>query len=333
MSDLQIRVDNPTRTQAVFWGIAQIGGVVATVGLLAGLTARPELTLHVLWDGVVPVLPAVFLFNPIVWRNVCPLATLNKLTGDRWGRAELKRDWTPKAGAIGVALLFILVPARRFVFNQDGLALAVTILIVAVLALAAGAVFSAKAGFCNAICPVLPVERLYGQRPLRPVANARCAPCTGCTKRGCVDLSPSKSVAQTISTRRRSARWLTTPFGVFAASFPGFVYAYNTVADGPLGSALPTYGHFLVWCALSYALVTAYTLVRPGRNERTLLVLGGISVGLYYWFATPTLIATLALPAAIVGPTRAIVLSVVGLWLGRALRTPRRTRRRLRPTI
>ena len=31
-----------------------------------------------------------------------------------------------------------------------------------------------KAGFCNALCPILPVERLYGQAPLVAAGNPRC---------------------------------------------------------------------------------------------------------------------------------------------------------------
>ena len=56
----------------------------------------------------------------------------------------------------------MLVPARRFLCNEHGIALAVVVISVAVAALAFGAVFDFKAGFCNAICPGLPVEKLYG---------------------------------------------------------------------------------------------------------------------------------------------------------------------------
>lgn len=321
MAHTYIQVQNPTPTQASLWRTAQVIGVLATVALLFGLVVRPELSLRVLWDVAVPLLPAVFLFNPMVWRNVCPLATINKLTGDRRGTAVLTSEWTPRAGAVGIALLFILVPARRFLFNSDGIALAATIAVVAVLAGVAGLFFSGKAGFCNAICPVLPVERLYGQRPLGTVSNARCAPCNGCAKRGCIDLSPAKSVAQTIGSPRQSVGWLTTPFGMFAAAFPGFVYAYNSVDDGPLSSALSVYGHFLLWCAISFAVVGTFTLLRPKRNEQTVLLLGGLSIGLYYWYAAPTLVEGVALPASVVIPLRVVALVGVAFWLRRALKT------------
>lgn len=321
MATTLIQVRNPEPLQANLWRTAQVLGVVGTVALLFGLVVRPELSLRLLWDVAIPVLPAVFLANPLVWRNVCPLATINKFTGDRRGTASLPAEWTGAATIVGVALLLILVPARRFLFNENGLALAVTIAVVALLAGIAGMFFSAKAGFCNAICPVLSVERLYGQRPSVSISNARCSPCTTCTKRGCIDLSPEKSVAQIIGPRRKTARWLTTPFGAFAASFPGFVYAYNSVDDGPLSSALGVYGQFAMWCAISFGVVAAFTLIRPNRNEKTVLFLGALSIGLYYWYAAPTFVEGIALPAAVVVPFRAMALVLVLLWLWRALKT------------
>ena len=63
------------------WKLAQFSGVVLTAVLLAGLLREPELTLKILWNAVVPLLPAVFLLQPEIWRNACPLATLNVVSG------------------------------------------------------------------------------------------------------------------------------------------------------------------------------------------------------------------------------------------------------------
>ena len=323
MAGTIIQVPNPTSPRAQLWKLAQLLGVLGTLGLVVGLVVRPAVSLRLLWDVSIPVLPAVFLISPVVWRNVCPLATLNKFVGDRYGQRQLPARWVSGTSLVGIALLFLLVPARRFLFNTNGVALAVTILVVAVLAVALGFVFAGKAGFCNAVCPVLSVERLYGQRPLAPVTNARCAPCTLCTGRGCIDLTPEKSVAQTVGPKRRTRRWITTPFGAFAASFPGFIYAYFTAADGPLGSALSVYGHFLTWSAVSFLVVGAISMTRPSRNEQTVLMLGALSIGLYYWFAAPTFMAGIGLPEATAIPFRAMTLSLVGVWLFRGFRTIR----------
>ncbi len=56
-------------------------------------------------------------------------------------------------------------------------------------AFAGGMVLKGKSGWCSTICPLLPVQRIYGQTPLLMVANAHCQPCVGCVK-NCYDFNP-----------------------------------------------------------------------------------------------------------------------------------------------
>src|SRR5687768_8509846 len=107
----------------VVWRSAQWAGVLVTLVLLAGLAIQPDLTLRILWYAVVPALPLVFVLQPTIWRNVCPLAAFN-LLGAHVARPPVRRLADAKwAAALGIVLLFALVPARRFLFNTDGLAL------------------------------------------------------------------------------------------------------------------------------------------------------------------------------------------------------------------
>jgi hypothetical protein len=191
--------------------------VVATLLLIAGLLTVPELSLAVRWNLLIPLVPASLLVSPAIWRNICPLATLNLLTNRTAGARVLTTALLPAATVGGLLLLVVLVPGRRILFNTDGVALGATIMAVALLALIAGTVFRLKAGFCNSICPVLPVERLYGQRPLVDVPNYRCPPCSLCTAKGCVDLQPEKSGLIALGASARSNRWLLKPYGIFAA--------------------------------------------------------------------------------------------------------------------
>jgi hypothetical protein len=219
-------------------------------------------------------------------------------------------------------LLLILVPARRGVFNADGVALAAVILAVALAAACLGAFFDLKAGFCNAICPVLPVERLYGQRPLLAVANARCVPCTMCTLRACLDLAPVKSIAQLLGRSRRSHGWLTTPYGIFAAAFPGFVIGYYLTADGPLAVMGNVYLTVTVWAAGSY-LVTAAAVTALGlKAVWTMPALGAIAIACYYWFAAP--VVSTALGAATAGTVaiRSAAFALLAVWAWAAVRRP-----------
>lgn len=270
------------------WHTAQVLGVVATLALIGGLVAWPNPTLHLLWDIAIPVLPAVFVANPMIWRNVCPLATLNSLIGTRANAPAPSIRTTRQLWWLGLALLGLLVPARRFLFNTDGTVLAVTIVAVAIVALIAGVLAARRAGFCNTLCPVLPVEKLYGQRPLIDVGNARCATCVGCTHLGCIELARSKMVPQTIGRTRRTTGWLTTPFGAFAAAFPGFIVGYFTTANGPLSTAPSVYLHIATLAAGSYLLVTTVVVAFNITSDRAIRFLGMLSVVAYYslFFAT-----------------------------------------------
>jgi hypothetical protein len=287
--------------------------------LLAVLVARPDLGLTILWNVLIPLVPASLLIAPMLWRNVCPLATLN-MAPSRIGRGRhISNGAVLRAGSVGIVLLWVLVPARRFLFNTDGPILAATVAAVAVLALAGGYLFDAKAGFCNSICPVLPVERLYGQSPLVDLTNPRCVPCTNCTSRGCIDLSPSHAVPMTLGASRDSARWLLNPYGVFAASFPGFVFGYFTIADGPLSTAGTVYAHIGVRALVSYAAVAALTILFRLGAAQTMIVLGGLAAGLYYWFASPAIVTALELPDVVAHVMRLVTLALVAGWGARAL--------------
>jgi hypothetical protein len=296
------------------WKVAQMIGVALTGLLVAGLFLRPEMTLNVLWYAVVPILPATFLVSPALWRNVCPLATLNVWTNRTASRSPLSPGMTAKFGVVGVVLLGALVPARRFVFNSDGPVLAVVIIGVAVLAAVSGFIFPVKSGFCNGLCPILPVERLYGHRPLITIPNPRCVPCTTCTVGGCIDLAPRKSAVYPLGRARSSHLWLTTSYGIFAASFPGFVLGYFTVVDGPMSSALGVYLHIALWASLSFG-VTAFVvgLINIG-SQQAITALAAAGAGIYYWFAASSTAVALSLPGSFVPITRVVTLTLVAVW-------------------
>ena len=297
------------------WRGAQTVGLILTLALIGALWVVPKVTLHLLWDMVIPLLPAVFLVNPMLWRNVCPLATVNDLTWvrrDRGALGHLRPAWS-----IGIVLLLVLVPARRFLFNENGPALAITVTLVAALALVAGLRFARRSGFCNSICPVLSVEKLYGQSPLLDVRTARCADCTLCTPVGCIDLASTKTIAQTIGPLRRDTGWLRTSFGAFVAAFPGFIIAYFTTENGGLSTAAAVYSRVLLWCAASYSMVAVLTIVFRARAAIVMPLLGAVAVGLYYWYAAPTIAEAFWAPSAGATVVRGLALLLVGVWLAR----------------
>jgi hypothetical protein len=307
-----------SRASLALWRLAQGAGIVATGALLVALVRVPEIALRLLWDVAVPVLPAVFLIQPTLWRNVCPLGTINLLLNRQGARRVLDPRLAPSASMVGILLLALMVPARRFLFNTDGTVPAITIVLVAVLALLLGLAFDKKAGFCSSICPVLPVEKLYGQNPLFDAGNPRCMPCTMCTTRACIDIAQSKSIAQTLGRARKSHAWLQTGYGVFAASFPGFVAAYYLTKDGPLSTAGSVYLTIAIGVACSYLITQV--LVRGLDLSATIAIraLGAIAIGFYYWFAATTVTGHLNLPAWAPPLIRTTAFALVAIWLWRA---------------
>lgn len=313
----------PSPRRARRWWLAQQAGVLLTLALLVGLVRWPRPSLNLLWGLVIPLVPASLLVAPQLWRNVCPLATLNMASNGWLAKRRPPPRLLALGSSIGVALFFLMVPARHLLFNVDGAALAVTIAAVSALALALGAVFDAKAGFCNTLCPVLPVERLYGQAPFAELSNPRCSPCSRCSVRGCIDLAPAHAIAPMIAAPRSDRAWWRTAYGAFAAAFPGFVLGYYLAPDGALSDAPAVYGVVVATSSAS-VLVTVAIAALFGVSSRVLMpVLAASAVGIYYWFAAPTVAETLSLGAWGASALRASSLVLVAVWFVRALGRPR----------
>ena len=299
--------------------------VLAISALLSvSLLLVPDVSARVFWYGIIPVLPALFLVNAELWRNVCPLATLSTLrepeamarpltrTGARW--------WT----GVGIMLFLALVPFRHVLFDHSGPATAVLLGVAATCALLGGLLRDRKAGFCNSICPILPVERLYGQRPLAPVQNARCAPCRACTHHACFDLNPERSGLVSIGPPARGRGWVGTPFGAFALALPGFVSAFYLAPDltsrlSLPGGPLDVYIVVLIGAFASWLLLSAAATLLSVRPVRALPGAAGLAVTAYYWFTPAAVARAWALDPSWVLILRILTLSLVGLWLFRAL--------------
>lgn len=103
------------------WLSLQAVLLLAGCGILAALLLAPRLGLDLLWNGLIPAAPALLVFVPGLWRNVCPLATVallpRKLGLSRGVR--LRRVTQARIALAGVLLLFALVPARRVIFDAD----------------------------------------------------------------------------------------------------------------------------------------------------------------------------------------------------------------------
>lgn len=289
-------------------------GLLGLAATLAGLALAPATTLRLFWGVVVPLLPATFLLSPSLWRATCPLATLGLAAEpERPGRSL-----DPGAGRVaahaGIAALLLLIPLRRVTleFHAGAVAFLLGCFALAAVLLARG--HRVKAGFCNAVCPILPVERLYGFRPLVNLAATRCGPCVRCTSAGCLDRSPHEGLVALGEDLPDGQPWLRTVPGLFVAGFPGVIVGFGLLPDpGPvsLGRA---YGQVIMGLVLSWALVAAVTARLRPTTPGLIAALAPVCAAAFYWFAAPHMAAALGLGSAVGAGLRAAFLCLVAAW-------------------
>lgn len=300
---------------------AVLGRRACLAGLVAvavGLVLQPDVTATVFWWVLVPLLPASFLVHPGLWRNVCPLATLSMGPDTVPLRLGAAAQASPWAGAAGVVPLLALVTWRGTGLDADPLGTGALLAGVVGFAVVTGRRGERRSGFCNRFCPLLPVERLYGQRPWMEIEDSRCASCTLCTPRGCVDLSPPAAAAQLLGPGRRGIDWLMTPFGAFAAAFPGFIVAwFRTVPSSPPVPDLLV--ALAVGLVASWFVAAAVIRWTDAPWRLALPTLAALAAGLYYAYAAPRGVAELGGGAGLARGIQIGALAFVAVWWLRAV--------------
>lgn len=307
------------RVPRAVWDGLRTGSIVAALVLCGSLFFAPSIGLFFFWALLIPVLPLVFLLAPGFWRNVCPLASVHQLPR-RFGltRGLTLPAWAQRHGyLIAVALFLGIVPARKVLFDENGVALALLLLGVLAVGLAAGTLFKGKSGWCSTFCPLLPVQRIYGQTPFAVVRNSHCEPCVGCTT-NCYDFNPR--VAQ-LADLHGDDELRADYRGLFAGAFPALVLAFYTLpaGNGALG-VLAMYGTFGLAVLLG---IGAYFLVRtllPVPPATLTVLFGAVALNAYYWFNVPLLAERVAGSSAWwwEWPGRAVVMALSLVWIARS---------------
>lgn len=283
--------DNATPS-SVAWRAAQYAAWLCGAGIFAAVVLTPHAGLHALWNVLIPAAPALFAFVPGVWRNICPLGA-TALAARRL-RGPGAHRLSPAAQAylqlLGVAALLLIVPLRHVALDVSGAATALALAAMAAAAALVGACFDGKSGWCAGLCPVHPVERLYGTRPALTVRNAHCQTCGHCVV-PCPD-----------STRYADAQGHGAPTAAHLArtiligSFAGFVWGWFHVpnARGPVGIDAPAFA-FAYAMPLGCGTVSmgAYLVLRhltPERHRTRLArTFAAAAIACYYWYRLPAL--------------------------------------------
>ncbi|MFD0008964.1 FAD-dependent oxidoreductase [Streptomyces sp. NPDC127178] len=275
----------PTHVPRWVWDLSRVASVSGLVALIVVLIVSPRQGLTIWWGIAVPLLPLVWLLMAGLWRNICPLAAVNQVP--RRSGLSLSRSapakWTKYAPALGMTAFLIMVASRPLLFDHSGVATAAALGAALCGALLGGVLLKGKSGWCSSVCPLLPVQRLYGQAPLTVVPNAHCQPCVGCTK-NCYDFNPK--IAWLADVHDTDARWSGLRI-LFAGAFPGVVVAYFTTPSG--ASAAEVCARFLITLAASIGIYVALRTLLGASDLKMTAVFAAAAISLFYWWASEVL--------------------------------------------
>ncbi len=201
--------------------------LVRGAGLLVLLGAVPLVLLlplgpKLVWTLVVTAIPLGFTVAGYhAWRRVCPLAFFATL-GQRLQRQSKRKagDWLAAHGLeVQLGLLVLGMALRHLGANSTPWAMVSLFVLVILAATVVGFLYTGKT-WCNHLCPVGVVEKLY-QEPVRLLPgedNSQCAACTAC-KKNCPDIDLEQGYWKEVdSPARRRAYYL----------WPGLVLAFYT---------------------------------------------------------------------------------------------------------
>ncbi len=309
-----------TRVPIRVWHGVRIGSVVLYLALCVGLWFRPAGGQFWFFKVIVPLLPILFFTAPGLWRNICPLAAANQTPRVRgFTKAFTPPDWLRRYGAlISIFLFFGITSTRIAFFNASAPGLSILLSLTILNAFVAGWMFKGKSGWCSSICPLLPLQRAYGQTPFAMVPNSHCQPCVGCTK-NCYDFRPS--VAYQADLHDPDPQW-SAPRKLFVSALPGFVLGFFLLVSHT-GIALPEV--YLRLAAFFLGSVGLFYFVQAFTGLESSLIVAfwaATAISIFYWFSGVTLASSFTTitgvhAAWLAWPIRVIVWALSLLWIAR----------------
>lgn len=288
MSEISNQEKNQlSRSSIRLWRIAQTLIWLVGVSIVFCLIFFPDIGIHAFWNVLIPIAPALLVLATGLWRNICPMAS-TALLPRHLGLSKRKKisfSQSGKLNLVGIIALFLIVPLRHAIFDTNGMATAILILSLGLVAVISGALFEWKSAWCSGLCPVHPVEKLYGSNNRLKLPNAHCDNCHRCVV-PCPDTTPAIQPMSSQKTPYHKLAGILTVGG-----FPGFVWAWFQIPDfkGPIG---------IEELMLSYQLpiismltsCTIFLILRFFIDEKLLInVFAASAISCYYWFRIPAL--------------------------------------------
>ncbi|MEZ4825099.1 MAG: hypothetical protein R3C61_02220 [Bacteroidia bacterium] len=287
MANFNIHAEKITPRTILFWRIAQIVVWLTGVFILFNLIFRPKLGIQLFWNVLIPVAPLLLVVGVGVWRNICPMASF-ALFPRHIGISKRKKitiTQTGKLNLIAVVFLLIVVPLRHAIFDTNGLATAILILSLGAVAVTTSFFYEWKSAWCSGLCPVHPVEKLYGVKNRISLPNAHCEACHRCVT-PCPDTTPGIHPLSTEKTNSHKIAGL-----LIVGGFPGFIWGWFQIPDyQEITDVTQLMNLYLL--PLSGLVITGalFLILKKFVKKQVLItVFSAASVSCYYWFRIPAL--------------------------------------------
>jgi hypothetical protein len=275
----------------LLWRIAQAAVWLIGATIFICLVFFPPLGVILFWNILIPIAPALIVLAVGLWRNVCPLATTT-LQPRYLGLSKRKKmsvSLQGKLGLLSVIALYLIVPLRHPVFNVSGHATAWLLAITTTIGVVMGFFYEWKSAWCSTLCPVHPVEKLYGRNVIGSLPNAHCNQCQKCVV-PCPDSTPNMDpqASQKTGYHRLSAI-------LIVGGLPGFIWGWFHEPDNtPLNSFSAALDIYAVPLAGLLTTLLLYSLLINALNnkyEKTITaIFAAAAVSCYYWYRIPSLI-------------------------------------------
>lgn len=191
---------------------------------------------RVVWTMVVASIPLfIVLVGYHRWRRICPLAFFAQIP------VRLRRPGVKKASPwlqanyyyIPVAIFVVSLWLRLISTNGDGHAITAFFVLLSLAALIFGAFYTGKT-WCNYICPVSFIEKIYTEpHGLRETPNSQCTKCTAC-KNLCPDINEENGYWKEIGMQSKKFAYFVFPGLVFGFYFYYYLQAgtWDAYFDG-----------------------------------------------------------------------------------------------------
>ncbi len=271
------------------WRAVQITFWAAGVAEIFLLFFRPALGIHLFWNLLIPIAPVLLVVCTGLWRNICPLGTVSLLPyhlGFARGR-RLNLGQQGRLHLCGVGLFFLLVPLRHVFMDTSGPGTGIVLITLAGIAFGMGWQYERKSGWCAGLCPVHPIEKMYGSRVGFQMANAHCRNCSNCST-PCPDSTPEMTP---LNHNKRTADKLA---GVLiVGGLPGFIWGWFHVPDfHEFSSAHLWEAYRTPFLGTLVSLTVFLWLYRFQSRHRILWfrLFAATAVACYYWYRLPALV-------------------------------------------